>query len=94
MMDFFKDMRKSGAPLSERMRATDLSQFIGQKHLIKEGSLLFRAIMADRLGNCIFYGPPGSGKTTLAHIIAITSNAESVYLNAVSSGVSDVKSNQ
>ncbi len=91
IMDFFKDMRKSGAPLSERMRATDLSQFIGQKHLIKEGSLLFRAIMADRLGNCIFYGPPGSGKTTLAHIIAITSNAESVYLNAVSSGVSDVK---
>jgi len=90
-MNFFDEMRISSAPLSERMRATNLDQFIGQKHLIKEGSLLFRAIKADRLGNCIFYGPPGTGKTTLARIIATTSHAEYTYLNAVSSGVADVK---
>ena len=78
-------------PLAERMRCTDLKDFIGQKHLVGEGCLLRRAILADRLGSCIFYGPPGTGKTTLANIIANTTNSEYVYLNAVSSGVADAK---
>lgn len=90
-MDLFEHAKKTNAPLSERMRAHSLDEFVGQNHLIKEGSLLQRAIIADRLGSCIFYGPPGTGKTTLANIIAKSSNAECVYLNAVSSGVADAK---
>ncbi|MFI3229293.1 MAG: replication-associated recombination protein A [Bacillota bacterium] len=90
-MDLFESTRMSEAPLSERMRASQLNDFIGQNHLISSGSLLTRAIKADRLGNCIFYGPPGTGKTTLANIIAKTTNSDYVYLNAVSSGVADAK---
>ena len=59
--------------------------------LLKPGSLLERAIRADRLGSCIFYGPPGTSKTTLAHIIASTTQSAYAYLNAVSSGVADAK---
>ncbi len=90
-MDLFESTRLSEAPLSERMRASQLSDFIGQEHLISRGSLLTRAIKADRLGNCIFYGPPGTGKTTLANVIAKSTNSDYVYLNAVSSGVADAK---
>ena len=78
-------------PLAERQRCTDLDSFLGQKHIVGEGCLLRRAIKADRLGSCIFYGPPGCGKTTLANIIARSTHSEYVYLNAVSSGVSDAK---
>lgn len=90
-MDLFDSARQELAPLSERMRAKKLEDFIGQKHLIYEGSLISRAIRADRLGSCIFYGPPGTGKTTLANIIAESTGAAYVYLNAVSSGVADAK---
>ncbi len=83
---------ESGAkPLAERMRANNLNEFIGQKHIVAEGSLLRRAISLDRLGSCIFWGPPGTGKTTLANIIAQTTHGEFIKLNAVQSGVSDVK---
>ena len=78
-------------PLAERMRPVNIKQFLGQSHICEEGSLLRRAIQLDRLGSCIFYGPPGSGKTTLANIIANSTNGAFVKLNAVSSGVSDVK---
>lgn len=84
------DIQKT-APLAERMRARNLSEFIGQKHLVGEGTLLRRAISADKLGSCIFYGPPGTGKTTLANIIAKNTDSHFELLNAVSSGVSDAK---
>ncbi|MDE6060407.1 MAG: replication-associated recombination protein A [Clostridia bacterium] len=79
------------APLAERMRPSTLEEFLGQGKIVGEGSLLRRAISADRLGSCIFYGPPGTGKTTLANIIAETTNAHFVKLNAVTSGVADAK---
>ena len=78
-------------PLAERMRANNLNDFIGQKHIVSEGSLLRRAISLDRLGSCIFFGPPGTGKTTLANIIASTTHGEFIKLNAVQAGVADVK---
>lgn len=73
------------------MRANSLDDFIGQKHIVSEGSLLRRAIATDRLGSCIFWGPPGCGKTTLANIIALRTNGEFIKLNAVNAGVADVK---
>ncbi|MFW5780642.1 MAG: replication-associated recombination protein A [Bacillota bacterium] len=90
-MDLFDTNRQKNAPLAARMRCSDIDDFLGQKHIVGEGSLLRRAIIADRLGSCIFYGPTGSGKTTLANIIAQMSKSNYVYLNAVSSGVADVK---
>ncbi len=78
-------------PLAERMRANNLSEFVGQKHIVSEQSLLRRAIASDRLGSCIFWGPPGTGKTTLANIIASTTHGNFIKLNAVQSGVADVK---
>lgn len=87
----FNNFEETAKPLSERMRANNLNEFIGQKHLVAEGSLLRRAIASDRLGSCIFYGPPGCGKTTLANIIAMTTNGVFIKLNAVNSGVADVK---
>lgn len=91
-MDFFNFLEnKNNAPLSERMRAEKLDDILGQSHILGPGSLLRRAIMVDRLGSCIFYGPPGIGKTTLANVIAKTTNAECAKLNAVSSGVSEAK---
>lgn len=92
-MDLFDlNGNEEGAkPLAERMRANNLNDFVGQKHIVSEGSLLRRAILADRLGSCIFWGPPGTGKTTLANIIASTTHGEFIKLNAVQAGVADVK---
>lgn len=78
-------------PLADKMRPNNLDEFVGQKHIVAEGSLLRRAIKLDRLGSCIFWGPPGCGKTTLANIIASTTHGNFVKLNAVQSGVADVK---
>ena len=78
-------------PLAERMRPKVLSEFIGQSRLISPNSLLSRAIKADKLGSCIFWGPPGTGKTTLANVIANSTDAVFEKLNAVTSGVSDAK---
>lgn len=78
-------------PLAERMRARSLSEFLGQEHIVSETGLLRRAIKSDRLGSCIFWGPPGCGKTTLANVVANSTAGNFVKLNAVSSGVSDVK---
>ena len=92
-MDLF-DLANNGsaaAPLAERMRPQTVADFIGQKHLLHAGSLLMRAIQADKLGSCIFFGPPGTGKTTLAGIIASSTKSDFVKLNAVSSGVADAK---
>lgn len=78
-------------PLADKMRPNNLDEFVGQQHIVAEGSLLRRAIKLDRLGSCIFWGPPGCGKTTLAHIIASTTHGNFIKLNAVQSGVADVK---
>lgn len=78
-------------PLAEKMRPKTLSEFVGQKHIVGENTLLVRAIKSGELGSCIFYGPPGTGKTTLANIIANTMNGNFRKLNAVSSGVADAK---
>lgn len=91
-MDSLFDLnKKANEPLAERMRPRTLDEFVGQEHIVGKGSMLRRAIVTDRLGSCIFYGPPGCGKTTLAGIIAATTGANFVQLNAVSSGVADAK---
>lgn len=87
----FNDNEEKAKPLAERMRAATLDDFVGQKHIVAEGSLLRRAIALDRLGSCIFWGPPGCGKTTLANVIAAQTNGEFIKLNAVNAGVADVK---
>ncbi len=89
MTDLFS--MEESAPLADRMRPRDLSEFIGQEHLVGPGRLLRRAIEADRLTSSIFFGPPGCGKTTLASIIARVTKAAFVQLNAVTSGVADVR---
>lgn len=87
----FMDKKQANVPLAERMRAKTLSDFIGQEHIVSETGLLRRAIKLDRLGSCIFWGPPGCGKTTLANVIANSTDNNFVKLNAVNSGVGDVK---
>lgn len=87
----FTDNKEKNAPLSDRMRPRNLDEFIGQKHILAQNSLLRRAILADKLGSCIFFGPPGVGKTTLASIIAAETKGEFVKMNAVLSGVAEAK---
>lgn len=82
---------RTRGPLADRMRPRTLDEFIGQAHIVGPGRLLRRAIEADRLTSSIFWGPPGCGKTTLASIIAETTKAAFVKLNAVTSGVADVR---
>ncbi len=79
------------SPLAMRMRPTALAQFVGQEHIVGEGTLLYRAILADKLTSLVLYGPPGTGKTTLAKIIASTTKSHFVQLNATTAGVKDIK---
>ncbi|MBO4925922.1 MAG: replication-associated recombination protein A [Clostridia bacterium] len=90
-MTLFTENEKSTAPLADRMRPRTLEEFYGQEHIVGPGRLLRRAIEADRLTSSIFYGPPGCGKTTLASIIAHQTDAAFVKMNAVTSGVGDVR---
>lgn len=89
-MDLFDYMREQQlqkeAPLASRMRPASLEEVVGQQHMIGKDKLLYRAIKADKLSSVIFYGPPGTGKTTLARVIANTTSAEFLQLNATSSG--------
>ena len=78
-------------PLAERMRPQRIEQFVGQHHLIEEGKPLYQAILSGRLHSMIFWGPPGSGKTTLARIIAQHVDAQFITLSAVLSGVKDIR---
>jgi putative ATPase len=78
-------------PLAARMRPRTFSEFVGQEHLVAEGRILRKAIEADRLPSMVFWGPPGSGKTTLAHIIASVTRAHFSPLSAVSAGVADLR---
>ncbi|SCG83232.1 putative AAA domain-containing protein yrvN [Proteiniborus sp. DW1] len=82
---------KKSAPLADRMRPNTLEEFIGQEHIIGKGKLLYRGIIADKLSSVIFYGPPGTGKTTLAKIIANSTKKNFEQLNAVTSGVKDIR---
>jgi len=94
-MDLFahahKDQIEQKQPLAARIRPRTLEKFVGQEHIIGPGRLLRRAIQADQISSVIFYGPPGTGKTTLARIIANTTSSRFVTLNAVLSGVKDIR---
>jgi putative ATPase len=79
------------APLAQRLRPASLAEFVGQKHVLAPGSALRRAIEEDRVHSSIFYGPPGSGKTTLARIVAASTGAAFEELSAVSATVKDVR---
>jgi putative ATPase len=94
-MDLFDQHRQSqteaAAPLAARMRPRTLDEFVGQDAIVGRGRLLRRAIQADQLSSLIFYGPPGTGKTTLARIIANTTKAHFIAINAVLSGVKEIR---
>jgi len=93
MDELFAAKKENGgqSPLADRMRPRTLEDIIGQDHIVGQGRLLRRAIQADRLSSIIFYGPPGTGKTSLARVIANTTRAAFESLNAVLSGVKDIR---
>ncbi|MEZ7872874.1 MAG: AAA family ATPase, partial [Eubacteriales bacterium] len=91
LFDFSNEQKAYGQPLADRMRPRSLDEFIGQEHIVGPGKLLRRAIMADKLTSSIFYGPPGCGKTSLASVIAQMTKASFVRMNAVTSGVAEVR---
>jgi putative ATPase len=90
-MDLFDHRAQTDQPLAARMRPRTLEEFIGQGSIVGPGRLLRRSILADQLSSLIFYGPPGTGKTTLAQIIANTTLAHFIALNAVLSGIKDIR---
>ncbi|MBS1416419.1 MAG: replication-associated recombination protein A [Clostridia bacterium] len=91
MENLFTNLHNNLKPLAEKLRPASLEDFVGQQHILGEGKLLRRLIQAKKVPSCIFYGPPGTGKTTLARIIAESTGGSFVMLNAISSGVADVK---
>ena len=92
LFDYMREQKMEGeSPLASRLRPTVLEEVVGQKHIIGEDKLLYRAIKADKLGSLIFYGPPGTGKTTLAKVIAGTTSAEFTQLNATVAGKKDME---
>jgi putative ATPase len=92
LFDYARDQRQQqSAPLAVRMRPRSLDEFVGQEHIIGPGRLLRRAIEADQLTSIILWGPPGTGKTTLANIIANTTKRHFSRLNAVTSGVKELR---
>lgn len=86
-----EDRLEKESPLAARMRPRTLDEYVGQEHIVGPGRLLRRAIQADQLGSIILYGPPGTGKTTLAQVIANTTKTHFIKLNAVLSGVKDIR---
>ena len=94
-MDLFDYVREKNkekeSPLASRLRPTTLDEVVGQQHIIGKDKLLYRAIQADKLQSVIFYGPPGTGKTTLARVIAHTTSAEFMQINATSAGKKDME---
>jgi putative ATPase len=94
-MDLFAHGRKAQlereSPLANRMRPRSLEEFVGQEHIVGPGRLLRRAIQADQLSSLIFYGPPGTGKTTLARVIANTTESHFITINAVLAGVQQIR---
>ncbi len=94
-MDLFDYMRNTNmekeSPLAARLRPTTLDEVVGQKHIIGKDKLLYRAIKADKLSSILFYGPPGTGKTTLAKVIAHTTSADFMQINATVAGKKDME---
>src|SRR5262245_17964637 len=94
-VDLFDELREQNRalarPLAARMRPRTLDEFVGQEHFLGPGKLLRRMLLADRLTSLIFYGPPGSGKTALAHVIANHTKSRFKPLNAVASGTKEVR---
>jgi putative ATPase len=78
-------------PLADRMRPESLEEFVGQKHILGKGSVLRRAIEEDKMQSAIFWGPPGTGKTTLARVIANATGAHFISFSAVLSGIKEIK---
>lgn len=92
LFDYMRDINKEQeSPLASRMRPVTLDEVAGQEHIAGRGKLLYRAIKADKLGSVIFYGPPGTGKTTLAKVVANTTSAVFVQINATSAGKKDME---
>jgi replication-associated recombination protein RarA len=92
LLDYMSEQKKeTESPLASRLRPTTLDEVVGQKHIIGKDKLLYRAIQADKLSSLIFYGPPGTGKTTLAKVIANTTSAAFLQINATSAGKKDME---
>ncbi len=95
MTDLFEQQKQArlrqAAPLADRMRPESLAEFVGQEHLVGEGRVLRRMIESDRIESMLLWGPPGTGKTSLAHVIANETGSEFVRFSAVSSGIKDVR---
>lgn len=91
--DFFDLLEEKNkmSPLASKMRPSTLDEIVGQQHIIGKGKLLYRAIVADKLGSVILYGPPGTGKTTLAKVIANTTNCIFRQINATNAGKKDIE---
>ena len=94
-MDLFEPIRSANReharPLAARMRPRTLDEYVGQGHFLGEGKLLRRMLLADRLSSLVFYGPPGCGKTALAHVIAGHTKSRFQPLNAVAAGTKEVR---
>lgn len=95
MVDLFEhhrqELAEQNAPLAARMRPRNFDEFVGQEHLVGPGRVLRRAIETDQLGSLIFWGPPGTGKTALALVIAKATRAHFASLSAVTAGVADLR---
>lgn len=92
LFDYMREQKKeTESPLASRLRPTTLEEVVGQQHIVGKDKLLYRAIKADKLSSIIFYGPPGTGKTTLAKVIANTTSAEFMQINATSAGKKDME---
>lgn len=92
LLDYMSEQNKEKeSPLASRLRPVTLDEVVGQEHIIGKGKLLYRAIKADKLSSILLYGPPGTGKTTLAKVIAGTTSAAFLQINATSAGKKDME---
>ena len=92
LLDYMSEQQKEKeSPLASRLRPQTLDEVVGQQHIIGKDKLLYRAIKADKLSSILFYGPPGTGKTTLAKVIANTTSAAFLQINATSAGKKDME---